>query len=328
MSEAVAPPPWRKALRVFQIVASIALLGWAISRVDGDAVRNLLARIDPVQWTLGMALVLSGPLVAAERTRTLFLAAGANVPWRQVVALNLEATYFSVVLPGDLVGGVVRWARVRKKIDSGSGALALLLVERLLDFMVIGACTVAGAAWLFDGEGARTARWLTAGAGFAMLFGAGSFLVGARSAAVTRISQAAARRFASGWPGRITAGVVATLDGVAVAMTNRSATRRILLISLAYWAIAWTGTILIALSVHPQLPPLAFVGASSAIVILTQLPLTFAGLGLREASLPVLLVAYGVTREVGLLLGLCMFLPTLLLGIAGGILHALGKPSI
>jgi hypothetical protein len=70
------------------------------------------------------------------------------------------------------------------------------------------------------------------------------------------------------------------------------------------------------------------VGASSAIVILTQLPLTFAGLGLREASLPVLLAAYGVTREVGLLLGLCMFLPTLLLGVAGGILHALGKPSI
>ena len=55
--------------------------------------------------------------------------------------------------------------------------------------------------------------------------------------------------------------------------------------------------------------------------------MTFAGLGLREASLPVLLAAYGVTREVGLLLGLCMFLPTLLLGIAGGILHAINAPA-
>jgi uncharacterized protein (TIRG00374 family) len=325
------PQPSRRrdaALRVLQIVASIGLLAWVIGRVDVDSVRDALGRIDPVLWTAGMAIVLAAPLVAAERTRTLFLAAGMNVRWAQVAALNLEATYFSVVLPGELVGGVVRWARVRKKLASGGGALALLLVERLVDTMVLGACTLAGAAWLFAGEGARTARWVTAGIGLAILLGAGSFLVGARSAIAKRFCHAAAARFPSGWTGRIASLVTSTLEGVAAALENRSATRRILLLSLAFWAMAWTGSILIARSVRPELPPHAFIGASAAIAILSQLPVTFAGLGLREASLPILLAAYGVTREVGLLLGLCMFLPTLLLGITGGILHALGKPSI
>ncbi len=275
-----------------------------------------------------MALVLGAPLVAAERTRTLFLVAGAEVPWRRVVALNLEATYFSVVLPGDLVGGVVRWARVRKKIASASGAFALLLIERLVDYMVLGACTVAGAAWLFEGERAHTARWITAGAGLAILFAAGTVLIGARSTVARRLCRAAAARFSRGWIGRIVGGVTSTLERAAAATENGPAVRRILLLSLAFWSLGWTGSILIAHSVHPQLPTLAYVGASSAVVILSQLPVTFAGLGLRETSLPVLLAAYGVTNEVGLLLGLCMFLPTLLLAVAGGILHALGRSSI
>ena len=322
------PSRWRAALRWLQIVASIGLLGWVFSRVDIDSVGDLLRRIDPVSWTLGMALVLGAPLVAAERTRTLFLAAGANVPWRRVVALNLEATYFSVVLPGDLVGGVVRWARVRKKIASGSGAIALLLIERLIDYMVLGACTVAGAAWLFAGDRAPAARWITAGAGLAIVLAAGSVLIGARSVVARRFCHGAAARFSSGWIGGIAGSVASALDRAAAAMENRSATRRILVLSLAFWSLGWTGSILIALSVHPELPPLAYVGASSAIVILSQLPVTFAGLGLRETSLPVLLAAYGVTTELGLLLGLCMFLPMLLLAAAGGMLHALGKSSI
>ena len=192
------PPRWRAALRVLQIVASIALLAWVVSRVDADSVRDLLRRIDPLEWTLGMALVLGAPLIAAERTRTLLLAAGADVPWRRVLAINLEATYFSVVLPGDLVGGVVRWARVRKKMASGGGALALLVVERLVDMMVLGACAIAGSAWLFEGEAARTGRWITAGAGLAIVLAAGSFLIGARSAAAKRLCHAAAARFSSG----------------------------------------------------------------------------------------------------------------------------------
>lgn len=322
------PPRWRAALRVFQIVASIALLTWVVSRVDAASVRALLGRIDPLQWTLGMALVVGAPAIAAERTRTLLHVAGADVPWRSVLALNLEATYFSVVLPGDVVGGVVRWARVRKKLTSGAGALALLLTERLIDTAVLGLCTVAGSAWIFDGADARAARAIVASIGLAIAIAAAGLLIGARSAAVKRLCDAAAERFATGWTGRVARSVASTVDAVAVAMQNGALMRRILLLSLVFWTTAWTGTILIAHSVHPDIPTLAYVGAASTISIVSQLPVTFAGFGLREASLPVLLAAYGVTRELGLLLGLCMFLPTLLVAITGGILHALGKPSI
>ena len=275
-----------------------------------------------------MTIAIAAPLVAAERTRTLFLAAGVDVPWRQVAALNLEATYFSVVLPGDLVGGVVRWARVRKKLASGSGAFALLLVERLIDYMVLGACTIAGAAWLFEGERAETARWITAGAGLAIGLAAASILIGARSAVARRFCDAAAAPLPRGWIGRIVGTVTSTLDGAAAATENRAAIRRILLLSLAFWSLGWTGSILIARSVQSGSAAARLRGR----VVGDRDPVPAAGdvrgLGLRETSLPVLLSAYGVTTEVGLLLGLCMFLPHLLLAIAGGILHALGRSSI
>ncbi len=58
--------------------------------------------------------------------------------------------------------------------------------------------------------------------------------------------------------------------------------------------------------------------------LLVLLPFTVAGLGLRELSLPLLLGAYGVTDEMGLLVGLSAFVPFLLMALVGLVVRLAG----
>lgn len=311
-----------------QFAVSASLLAWAISRADVRAAADLARRVDPVLWAAGAALVVAGPLVAALRTRELLAAAGRGAAWRSLVAVNLESTFFSIVLPGDVAGGVVRWARLRGGAGSGGRALGIILVERIADWFSLGVLACAGAATLFDGPGAPAARAVVAVAGAALALAAVASLLVARSRALPGRLRAAAARRAPGLVARALDAAHDAVESIATATRDRRLAARIAWTSLAYWGVAWTGAVLLARAVSPGIPPLAFVGAAAAVAVVSQLPVTIAGLGLREASLPVLLAGHGVTRETGLLLGLSLFAPNLVVGVAGGVLHLLGRTSL
>ena len=92
--------------------------------------------------------------------------------------------------------------------------------------------------------------------------------------------------------------------------------------------MAFAGTVVMARAIDPQMPVLPYVAATAALALLAQIPITIAGVGLRELSLPVFLAAYGVTRETALLLGASAFLPYLLLGTIGFLLRVTGRSRL
>ncbi len=308
---------------LLRIAVSAALLGVVIARTETSRFAVLAASVHWGGWVLGLVLVLLAPVASAQRARLLIRGLGHRVSLRSVVAVNVEAIFFNLVLP-ELVAGVVRWQRFSRHTGDRTGAFTLLAAERLIDWLALALVAAGGAPLLFTGASAPRLRSATAAVAVAVVaLGVAAVLAG-RSRLVTRAVQAWQGRSgprAGAWAERLARLLQA---GRALAADVRR-TVAVLLWTAAFLSIFFAGSVVMARAVFPQMPVLPYVAATAALLLLTQIPLTVAGVGLRELSLPVLLGAYGVTGELGLLLGLSAFVPYLFLGAAGFALRLVGR---
>ncbi len=316
---------WGKWL--LRTAVSAALLGVVILRTDASRFSSLVARTHWGWWACGLALVLLAPVASAQRGRLLIRGLGHRVSLGSVAAINLEAMFFSLVIPGELVAGLARWNRISRHTGDRTGAFTLLAAERLIDWVMLALVVAAGAPLLFAGESAPRLRWSTAAVAVAVAaLGVGVMLAG-RSRPAVRV--VAAWRGRCGPRTRLWVERLAQLMGAGRALTadaHRNAA--VLLWSVAYWLIAVAGSVVMAWAVFPQMPVLPYAAAVAVLALLAQIPLTVAGVGLRELSLPVLLGAYGVTRELGLLVGLSALVPYAILGAAGSVLLLIGRARL
>jgi uncharacterized membrane protein YbhN (UPF0104 family) len=78
-----------------------------------------------------------------------------------------------------------------------------------------------------------------------------------------------------------------------------------------------------AWAVHIHVPWVLLAWVWSVLMLLRQLPISFQGVGLREAALVVLLGPFGVAREAAFALGTIVFLNLVLFALLGLILRPL-----
>jgi hypothetical protein len=244
-----------------------------------------------------------------------------------VVAVNLEAIFFALVLPGEVVGGVVRWDRISRHTGDRTGALTLIAAERLIDWMLLALVAAVGAPILFTGEAApRLQAYMAAASGAVVVLGCVAILVGRSQSSLRAVEawRAQCRPRVGAWVERLARllGAVRALSGD----TRRTAA--VLLWTVAFWCMYFAGSVAMARAVFPQMPVLPYVAATAALALLVQVPFTVAGVGLRELSLPALLGAYGVTSELGLLVGLSAFVPYVFLGSGGLVLRLIGRARL
>lgn len=308
---------------LLRLVVSAVLLTLVIYRADASQVGILAGRASWGWWSIGLTLVLLVPTISAQRARLLIRGLGHRVSLGSVAAVNLEAIFFNLVLPGELAAGVVRWQRFSSHTGNRTAAFTVLAAERLIDLVVMALVACAGTPLLFTGESAPRLRLYTVVAASAVALLGGSALLVSRSRLSAHVLRA--------WHGRCGPRVetwvrplVRLVEAGKALGDDASRTAAILFWTTAFWCIFFAGSVVMARAVFPPTPVLPYVAATAALVLLTQLPLTVAGVGLRELSLPVLLGAYGVNDELGLLLGVSAFVPYALLGATGFVLRLFG----
>lgn len=310
----------RRATFALQVAVSVGLLAAVFRTADQGRVLSAVRDIDWSTWTMGLALMSVGPAIAAARTRAVLRSVDADLPLLGILAINMESMFFNLVLPGDVAGGVVRWARFSARVPRRASMLAVILVERAFDWLVLCGVVAATAGLLFDGADAGRDRTLVRTAAAATAVVAVVGLAVGRS----RLGTRALARFASGRRGRTRALARrgrAILRGVRASTASVRGVLVVLALTAAYLAPVLLGTFVMAQAVFPTMPMGPFVAATCALVVLTQLPLTVAGLGLRELSFPVLLGAYGVDRETAVVLGASGFVPYVCMGLIGLVVH-------
>jgi uncharacterized membrane protein YbhN (UPF0104 family) len=295
---------------IVRVLGTAAALAWIATHVRFADARDALARIPAATFVVAVGLVAANVVVGAARWRVLLRAYGATrIPGTPaLIRLYFVAFFYNNYLPGAVTGDVARGVVTRDAFadEGATGALAVVLVERLFGlfglFALLAAGLVAAPAALDTG----TLWWWTA------LGCAGS------CAAVAAIPLA--RRIAPRLPQRPAAlARLAAIAGKLPVVRDGRAFASAVVLSVATQAlVAVAGWVLLA-----ALAPISL-AASLLVVPLAAatafLPITVGGAGARETVYIALCgQLFGMPSADAVAASIGLWLAHLAVGAAGGV---------
>jgi uncharacterized protein (TIRG00374 family) len=311
--------PWYRRLTV-KILISASLLLLCLGFVEPAELAVALEGIGFWYFTVALALNLIGTVfvkawIAYLTTR----ASGLRLRFVTLVRINLIARFYTIALPRG-ASAAVRWHHYRQG-GSGHAAAALLVFENLVSVFML----FFGAAFVLSFEAGRAGAlaqgllpvaWLGAIGAMAALL---PFLHRASARIFCRLLQPLVRR-----PGRLGSLVGRFLEAIDSyhSITGRQVGWIFIASALGYVFFVLAAWVLaISMSLGVGLLAIAWVRAVTLLVALV--PVTVAGIGLRDAALIVLLREYGVSPGEAFAYAIASFAIQLLLGLAGALIEAL-----
>ncbi len=306
--------PGRRWLRF--LLAGIILAGIAYA-VPVAEIWDALKASRPLPLTAALVILLGGRLMASVRTKTLTDAQGLFLSMMRIFEIGCASTLYGVALPGSLSGGVVRWYRFSQPVGNRSGALAVVVLERAVDFLVLAALGVL--CWLADPSPGRSSvvLWaLASTASVCLLINIGALC--GLAGWMSRLVQEVVHRMR--W---IPQGLVNGIEGLVVAVGRYRSMGKgkivlLFAVSVVFHGVLTVSLYLMGVSLSLGVSLISMGWIRAAIVLLTAIPITPSGLGVREVSLVLLLLPLGVSGAEAVafsLLQLCGVLLVALIGV-------------
>jgi uncharacterized membrane protein YbhN (UPF0104 family) len=302
--------------KYWRLLGSGALVGLLIWRIDWRQVASAFARMDATYWFLAFGLFLLTQAVSTLRWQLLGQSLGLGGRWRDYLAHYFVGMFFNLVLPTSVGGDVVRaWYLGRQqgaKPAAGRQTTAFLsvLADRVNGFAVL--IGVACAAALFCPIPMPSwIAWIVAGLGAACLLGFAALPLLPRVRAWLPQHQQLTRIF----------------DAAEVCLRDR---RTLLWISLLSVLVQIGGIVLawlIGVGMGLPIPPLYYGVMMPLVAILTLLPVSLNGMGLREFGTVALLVPLHIEAASAVTLSLLIFAVYTTASLLGGLVYLFGHLS-
>lgn len=295
-----------------KVLVSLGLLAFLAWRTYWDEVAAALARFQPAFWLAALGLYLGLQLLSGFRWRILAEPLGFHRPISAYLRWYFIGMFFNLFLPTSVGGDVVRaWY-----LDGRSGrrlpALVSVVVDRLSGLAVLLALAVA-AALVYPHELPGWVRGCVWGSiGLAALGVAGVLLLLPRSPLGEGEEPSGLRK------------LQLALQGLQASLRSRpgamaAATLFSLLVQAGNVLLVW----LVGRSIGAPVPGLYWWIVVPMVSLLTMLPITYAGMGVREAAMVRFLAPLGVASSTALTLAFLWFAIFTTAGLAGGVVYLL-----
>lgn len=308
----------RVALRAGQAAVSAGLLAYLVATVPMQEVAEALLGAQP-PWVIGgLAAVLAAQLIGALQMRLILVSQGVAFSVWQVAGINVIASFYGLFLPGSLAGGLIRWHHFSRPEGKRGPVLAAMMFSRGVEIVtMLGFGVVFWSLSATEGSPAPVILILA----FALMALVSSILF-----LVSRAQHAllAATLPRLPLPRRLRDGLFEV--SACLAEFGRHGRRlHFRFISLCIvrnaFAVAAFVCFARAVGISANFADLGWV--RSAIDLLLILPISIAGVGVRDASLVALLSPLGVSSSMALAFSFSLLGVTLLIAIIGGLVEAL-----
>ncbi|MCC5829495.1 MAG: flippase-like domain-containing protein [Phycisphaeraceae bacterium] len=314
----IKPPNSRRAKLLRHMarwLITAAVVAAIFASIGLDRLAEALRQVSP--WLFGLMLLLVVLIRVTESLQmTLLLRkAGAAVPQSRVLLANLLSSFYSLVVPGDLIAGGAKWMNLSAATGKRSLVLNAMVYNRLallLPPLVLGAVALA-----IDNPFNRPIlAWAIGFAALLTMLGAAMLYHPKLAPWIDRPVRAIAAMF----PEAISSRVEMLLISLEHFRALRARDHLVLLMTaLLSVSLAMGSTVIAFQAVGIELAILTIIWAHALVVAVRQLPITISGLGVREALLVVILQPFGVPAAQAVTVGLLKFANSLLPAIAGGI---------
>ena len=307
--------PW--LTRVAKALLSVAVLALLLWKVPIRSAWHGLAELSALGITSILILTFAFPAVAAVRWGRVLARLQVSQPWTSLMADTLVSSTYNMLLPTNIGGDVIRALRCARRVEPPHTAWSSVLYERLVGLVALALLAVPG---LIMAPGPSRALSLVI---------ASTVLV---SVILVVLAHApfrfAARLLASRAP--VVAGVGDRIaKDLAGPLASASARAETVVWSALYQAVGLGLLVVVVLDWGQPTMLWAVLGAVPLALILTLLPVSIAGLGVRESLFVVLLGQFGVEAGRALSLAIVWLASAILLALAGGLimLTEVGRPA-
>ncbi|WP_315758399.1 MULTISPECIES: lysylphosphatidylglycerol synthase transmembrane domain-containing protein [unclassified Bradyrhizobium] len=263
---------------LLRIVVSLALLYLALRGINFAAIRERLSQIN-IGWIgLAVAITLVQIFIGALRWREISALCGAPLTDMQAFRYNMIGAFFNQTLPSSIGGDAVRLWLIGRTGAGWRAASYSILTDRAVGFIALALIIVASLPWSYgmiaDQHG-RLALVLVDAA--ALAAGVGFLTIGHLPAAWMK----------AWWPTRHVYACSVIANRV---IFGRTTAAKIAVLSLSIHVLA---VVIAWCAVRSIAAPAAFEQLfllTPPIMLITMLPISIAGWGVREATM---MVAFG-----------------------------------
>jgi len=312
----------KKIFFLLRLVVSLGILVYLVTVFDWERVAEVMGRVRlwyvwPAPLLLAIALYFGG-----VRWSILLPYFGVRLKANKAFLYYLIGSFYGNVLPGVIGGDAVRigiCAAVKRR--SVADMTASVLIERVcgvLALLVVGTlATVLLSPGLRSALGPSVMMLIPVLAGVSLIFLLSGYLFG--RVLVTWLKNVSGRH-------NKIAETVLRIIGYTRKIPPVRMTVVFLLSALFQFADI-LASFFLARAVNIDVPLLLFLAIFPIVYILTVLPISLGGLGVREGTLAYLLTRVGVLPSDAVMLSFLIYLNRVFVSLIGGALQVLWKPG-
>ncbi|OQY30576.1 MAG: hypothetical protein B6243_10170 [Anaerolineaceae bacterium 4572_5.2] len=301
----------KQLFNILKIVISVALIGGILYTIDIPTLVNVFRNANAGWLTAAAALMFLGIVVRAWRWQILLNSLQIFVSIRELTRIYLIGFLFNNLLPSGLGGDAIRMIELNRHSDHAGNAVTSVLVDRLIG--LFGALTLALIALAFRWNAVPTEIAYVSLIIFGgIIFGGAALMSEALYQWVRKI--AFIRKITDI---KFVNSLFVSFQTYSLASLGKS-----YLVSLLFNAILIAMNVAIGTGLGANIALahyLVFVPLTSLVLVL---PISFAGLGVREGAYVYLFSQVGVAEEVALGMSLMIyFIGNVIPGLLGGVIY-------
>ena len=295
---------------------AFAILYYLFSKIPLQNVISTIVSAKVSYLIFAFILTIISYLIAGYRLKCFTDRQGMSFSFYQVFEINIATVFYGLIFPGgNIAGGAIRFYKLSSQDKKMAEALASLALDRVT--ATIALCIVGIVFWLIHLPSNYSYLALMMGIVlFALILVSLLFVIGKNPIPVTKIIGLNDSSFISASLKKFSDTVKRfkefSLDSIVF----------ILSISIITQILGVIVYHLLALSLNIDISFLAIGWIRCSVVLITMIPITVSGIGIREGSLLLLLRTYGINEEDALAFSLLIFAVTIvMIGLIGAIME-------
>jgi hypothetical protein len=301
-----------RLLFLTKAAVSAGLLGFLVWRADRGALLDTIRTI-PLAGFLGcVALYLVGYLISVVRWQRLLAAETIHVPFPRLVLIYFEGAFFNLFLPTLIGGDIVRGYAIYKLTGGHAAALASILMDRLSGFAALMIIAVLSLSVAFTRMQDPQVAWMILGVATAF---------GLLLAVLLdhRVKAWATRLFRTVGLARFEVKLHGFVEAVHRYRGHRRALLQAFGLSVLLQGLLIVTFYYVGRAFRVDVPLAYFFVFVPLITVVSMLPISVAGLGVREGGVVYFFSLVGVDAATSLSMSLVWFSLTALVSGLGGL---------
>ena len=306
-----------------KIGVSCLFVGYLSFKVDSAAIAAAVKQVDLSFYLLSTLIAVLSNFFIAGKYYILIKENPINHSLLSLVKINFISRFYALFLPSAVGREFVRWMKVTRNQEGRASFLASIIFERLTFLLVLILCGLAplfmyGSIPEIVALKLRLLPWVALA--LAIITALLSFYL---SASIRSFVKSLAGRMLIRFSDKFD--IASFIESFSLENMKSSYYAGVVGLSLV-WQIFYISRLFILIQAAAlPLTLIDIVWMGSLVLMLQTLPISFAGIGLREGAYAYLFTLYDLPPEKGVLIGILFFSQMLIMAFVGGVFELMDK---